>query len=68
MIISNCVEALSTDHGYFVDIGGQLTANFAAYYPHTNKTAKHNLFPTNPDFQSDIMQRRWPAETPCFSN
>ena len=34
MIISNCVEALSTDHGYFVDICGQLTANFAAYYPH----------------------------------
>ena len=40
MIISNCVEALSTDHGYFVDICGQLTANFAAYYVmgHQRKT------------------------------
>ena len=34
MIISNCIEALSSDHSYFVDICGQLTANFAAYYPH----------------------------------
>lgn len=30
--------------------------------------ARHNLFPANPDFQSDIMQQRRPAETPCFSN
>ena len=38
MIISNRIEALFSDHSYFVDICGQLTANFAAYYPHTNKT------------------------------